>query len=255
MTRSLAFPNQDFVIEGVLASFPRSGRTWLAGMVSEVVMKSLPERRKNVRAFVQNLRKASVAEWRDAFGDLEPPPLRIATHNRYDPKLHVKPIVLVCRQPADSLVSYFHYQSGHQNKFDGTLDDFLRNTGVGVNRLAGWYNSWAEIADGCTTVTYESLRRDTAGELDRVLNAFGIEHELDLDALAERWEFSNRQSLEKKRQPEAAPNALFVRAGEIGGGINEFSDDQAAFFHEELSNRLTPRAHHLLDTLGYTLPA
>lgn len=252
MTNTLTFPDQDFAVEGVLASFPRSGRTWLAGMISEVVMKSLPERRKNVRAFVTDLSDATVAEWRNALGDREPPPLRIATHDKYDPKIHVKPIVLVCRQPEDSMVSYFHYQSGHQNTFDGNLDDFLRNAGVGVNRLANWYNSWAEVTDGCTTVTYESLRRDTAGELDRVLNAFGIEHELDLDALVERWEFSNRQSLEKKRQPEAAPNALFVRAGEIGGGINEFSDDQAAFFHQELSKKLTSRAHRLLSTLGYT---
>lgn len=255
MPESPTEPGSAPVVHAVLASFPRSGRTWLAGMVSSAQNQTL--RRivtgKPARSFVNSLNPDVLDGWQGDYAKLAPPPLRLATHEDYDPELHPQNIVLLCRQPLDAMYSYFHYRSKHTATFEGEVDDFLRNEALGVNRLAKWYNSWSTIRTDATVITYEALRSDTPKELARTLDGLNMDWDCDLRQVCEQFEFSKRQKIERDRleTEEGSADELFVRSGQLGEGEANFSSTEKATIAKLLDEKLSPDSKVMLDELGY----
>lgn len=246
----LPHPTEDAPFAGILASYPRSGRTWLAGMIGEVLRRSVPLP-KGTRVFANDHRASAIKDFYEQFDGPAPIPARLATHLKASEVPHVDRIVLVVRDPFDSLVSYFHYTTKHTSQFDGDISTFLRSSGYGTARLARWFNSWAPRSESALVVPYEQLRQHPATYLAKTLDAFGIEHHEDLEATANRWDFERRQARELERSDSADANALFVRSGAIGTGVTELSDDDAHYVRASLADLLTPHSQALMAELDY----
>lgn len=243
----------DESIHAVLASFPRSGRTWLAGMISAAELRDLRKQAAGpIRAFVNSMDERVIDEWCAAFGDVERPPLRLATHDKYDKRVHPERVVLLVRSPADALWSYYHYRTAHQQSFEGTVDDFLGASGLGIPALARWYNSWVEVKDRAVVIEYEQLRAQPGVELRRALDGLDCTTQVDTEMIAERWEFSRRQENElKNRDGDATPNSLFIRSGVVGEGVEALSDQQLRRLDADLHGLLSPGAAAWMRALGY----
>ncbi len=208
---------------------------------------------KPARSFVHSLNPDVLNGWQGDYARLKPPPLRLATHEGYDPELHTQNIVLLCRQPLDALYSYFHYRSKHTATFEGEVEDFLRSEGLGVSQLAKWYNSWSPIRHDATIITYEALRNDTSTELARTLDGLDMEWDCDLEVIIEQFEFSKRQKIERDRleTDESSVDELFVRSGQLGEGEANFSAAEKATIAELLEEKLSPESKMMLDELGF----
>lgn len=243
----------DEAIHAVLASFPRSGRTWLAGMISAAELRDLRKDAPGpIRAFVNSMSSDVVDEWRSAFGDLQRPPLRLATHEKYDGRAHPERVVALVRSPADALWSYYHYRTAHQQSYAGSLDSFLGEAGLGIPALARWYNSWVETRDTAVVIEYEKLRADPGTHLRRALDGLDCTTTVDTDVIAERWEFSRRQENELKTSNESTtPNALFIRSGVIGEGRESFTGAQMERLESDLHRLLSADAISWMRSLGY----
>jgi len=243
-------PTQDAPFAGILASYPRSGRTWLAGMIGEVLRRSVPLP-KGTRVFATDHREEAITEFYEQFDGPAPIPVRLATHMKASEVPPVERVVLVVRDPFDSLVSYFHYTTKHTSQFDGDIGAFLQSRGYGTERLARWFNSWAPMSATALVVPYEQLRQHPATYLSKTLDAFGIEHDEDLEATAGRWDFERRQAREVERSESADANSLFVRSGAVGTGVAELTDAEVRYVHSSLTELLTPASQALMTELGY----
>ncbi len=240
----------ELTIEALLASYPRSGRTWLAGMVSEVIRRSTPLP-KGTRVFINEHSDKAIVEWNAQFDGPAPAPLRLATHNSRHEVPAAPHTVMIIRHPYDSLVSYFHYTTKHTEQFGGDIPGFLRSPSHGIFRLARWFNSWAPGADDVTVVSYETLRTNPGPELGRALAGLGVDHDEDLDAVANRWAFEKRQAKELERTGPTDADALFIRSGKVGGGREELTDHDISTINETLRSSLNDDALRLLTSHGY----
>ncbi len=242
-------------VDGVIASYPRSGRTWLAGMIGDVLRQSL-QLPVGHRYFVNTDAQQDLEAFFTQFGPDAPPiPARLATHKLSHSTPRADHLVIVVRDPFDSLVSYYHYTTKLRGEFSGDMDDFLGSKNHGVTRLAEWFNSWASRRTAATVVTYERLRTDTAVQLGRALDGLGIDHDVDLDVVARRWNFEDRQAREIDRTGESDVDSRFVRRGEVGTGRLELSPAQIVTIETNLGTNLTAQARAWMSDLSYEIGA
>jgi hypothetical protein len=156
-------------------------------------------------------------------------------------RFHGKRVVLLARHPLDALVSMWHQRRTRvEPRYDGDIASFVDSPVYGLEKLLRFYELWEQAyrtGFPVLLVRYEDLRRDPAGQFERVLEFIGAQ--LDpaaVEAAVERTSFSRMQELERSgRGPRYAssglgifatgdpadPNAFHVRRGEIGGYRDE----------------------------------
>jgi hypothetical protein len=251
--------------DAVVVSYGKSGRTWLRAMLSRYFIRhhGLPTERM---IGFDNLHR------------LDPKAPRILfTHDNYirsytgnlDSKRDFRgtKVVLLVRHPADVAVSqYFQWKfrmRPHKkalNRYpahdsDMSVGDFLTHADVGVPGVIGFLNGWgAERASlpQLLVVRYEDLRRDTAGELGRVLRFLGeTPTEVELADCVAFASVENMRKLEEKTgswlagsrmKPgdKANPDSFKVRRAKVGGWRDYVDDGQAAGIEALIERELRP---------------
>ncbi len=202
------------IAQPVLASFPRAGRTWLATLIHGAVAGSADGGMELLQG-----------------GDHRV----LLTHDDFDPAQHGGPTVLVLRDPADQLVSFFHYMSDHLGEYRGTLAESVHSENQGVPRLARWFNTWGEVAPRCFATTYEALRTDTATELVKVLDGLHLapHADLDLEGLVAACDFSIAHAFESAAAASGADKGDAGQDGAAGRARDEASESKAGEEGEE----------------------
>lgn len=219
----------------VLASFPRSGRTWLATLVHGAVGGSAD---------------AGLAMLQ---GDDH---RALLTHDDFEPTLHRGPTVLLLRDPADQLVSFFHYMRDHLGDYDGDLSASMAAEHQGIPRLARWYNSWGRLAAPDYVTTYERLRGDTVAELDAVLAGLGLRDQVEvaLDRIVTSCDFALAHAVEASAGgPDRPTDALFARQGRIRASREVLNAGQVDSLFEQLRGELTAEGSRLFDRGGFRI--
>lgn len=234
--------------DAFLASYPRSGNTWLRFMLFEA-LTGTPAGFSSVRRAIPH-----VNPYMDTRPLLPNGARLFLTHEQYGrPYRHASAVYLV-RDVRDVIISEYGRRQmtlSYTNDFDHFLEDFLRGRihrfGSWTDHVAGWTHR-AAIADGSMLlVRYEDLKTDPAKKLSEVLQFLGEPRSPSV--IRGAVDNNNLQAMREKedriRLPEATPGFRFVNKG-MSGSWRERLDPRQIRRIEEASGRL-------LERLGYVL--
>lgn len=199
-----------------LASFPKSGNTWLRILLEKATGKtsgSVYTDRVYTRTTLEGVvTKTHELEYRD-----------------YNKAIHL------IRNPFDVVDSYFH----HKQKMDGLQDlnwsDHLQTTTSDWKAHTAY---WMEAPLPTLIVRYEDLKRDTVFQVKLITRFLGLD--CSFDQIAEAVE---QTTLEKMRKENPEYGDKFFRSGQIGKGIERFSSEEREIVRQSL--------HEYLSALGY----
>ena len=225
----------------VVISHAKSGRTWLAAMISHVYHRRYGIAESELLRF-DNFHRI----------DARIPRILFSHDNRKNEERRPlfapsdfsgRKVILLVRDPRDVAVSAF-FQSLRNARKGGSVDnpgDSLYEYLVAYKlpRVIGFLQRWQEQLDQieqCLVVRYEDLRADAEQELARIF-AF-IEGRADPDEISRAVAFASFDSLKKKEASNfftsdklrpgdpANPNSFKVRRGKVAGYQDYFTDEQ-----------------------------
>ena len=249
----------------VIVSFGKSGRTWLRMLLSRFFQLRF------------GLRPSAFVGFDNLHRKDERIPRVFFTHDNYlrdytghrDTKqdFYGKKVVLLVRQPADVAVSQYHQWKYRMRPHKKGLNrypehgaevdvfGFTMDEAAGLPKVIEFMNGWARERPRLRellVVRYEDLRRDTAGELRRVLEFIGqapTEGELtdcvafasveNMRALEEKRAFWLAGSRMRPRDPKN-PESFKVRRAKVGGYRDYFDAAQTAQIDALTEARLLP---------------
>lgn len=197
----------------LLASFPRSGSTWVRFMLCNLISllewdgKAVDFAVLN-RTMVELGVNSLVEPWRHVAI-----PRVVKTHKPYWPLFsRARAAIGLVRDPRDVMVSSYHFYKDRQRSYCGEFAGFIRNRDLGLEAWFTHYASWQ--AHWTLLIRYEDIRSDTYRELGRILDLLGVHCSQETAHEAIR-----RSSIENVRRAEAsaagpqAKDARFARDG------------------------------------------
>ena len=249
-------------INAVLASYPKSGRTWFRFILSTylVGLYGLEPALDLYSTFtVMPNFDLDPERGLPAFGfegHAPPVPLIAVSHRPYSRLwLRQRPVIFMLREPKDVLVSSYFHATRQKHRFSGEIDAFLHDPDQGIAALTEYLNGWSAglRRHPHIVLSYEKLTRDPVGETAGVLAFLGVEIRPDLLARAvEAGRFQNMQKLELSkglpghRYDRNDGESLRMRRGQVGGFVDYLTPAQIALIDEACDRRLTPGTKALL---------
>jgi hypothetical protein len=228
-----------------VASYPRSGNTWLRFMLFEILLGQSPSF-NHVDKVVPDIGK------QDKASPVLPHGGRlIKTHEPYRPE-YAKAIYLV-RDARDVALSEFAYQKAlglAEDDFDQFLTRFLRGT---VNPFGSWaahVDSWMKAKDEgraeILLLRFDELRREPEISLGKMMEFLAMPVGADLIHRAvSNNSVEKMRDQEKKNPVKASAKGRFIRSGAVEGWREKFTEPQARLVQQ--------RAGSVLSRLGYSM--
>ncbi len=217
----------------ILASYPKSGNTWMRFLFCNVVSLLEWDGRTVDHGTVDATMPELGVDNLLVHHKYNCIPRMVKTHRRYIPLFARNKSVYIHRDPRDTLVSYFHFVTDRPSPlFAGELSEFVRHPRFGINSLLAHRASWIDRATA--TVSYEGLKKDGVDRFKEVLARI----ELDLpdeivNEAFERSRFERVRELEEKtghpKLGKAMPEVRFAREGRVGGWRERFSDSDCDY--------------------------
>lgn len=234
-----------------MASFSKSGSTWLANMLSELPgfsryqpagwTASLNEEPNEdiYPGMFDEVRRALVIIKGHTRGTRSNAGQLLASNRKY---------LITVRDPRDQIISDYWYtrnRPGHPNHptamrldlrsfIDRELNPLLSGT-----QRADWIREWLTHRDPRLSllVRYEDLLVDTSGTLDKIFTFLGLEgFHSSIPKIVSRHEFAQRSS---GRTPGAEDTSSFVRKGVSGEWRDIFTEELKAAFAVEMEDIVT----------------
>jgi hypothetical protein len=159
-----------------------------------------------------------------------------------------KPILVLCRDPRDVLVSLFFQLSKRRREFDGPLSDLIHHPRFGIVSMIEvmntWMREWGEKSN-FKLLRYEDCRQDTRAAFEPVLKFFGFDS-IDEEALSHGLRFSSFENMKKMEasrefqkgillpQDPADPDSFKVRRGIVGGYRDYLSAGELNFVEQAM---------------------
>lgn len=225
----------------VLASYPKSGSTWLRFMLAALISED-PQQVDFLNVQIRVPELSNTAAHHGVDFDALPDPRLFRSHAPYNPCF--PRVVYLLRDPRDVFVSYYH----HQRKFaqyTGSLTDYLRSHRGRYNwasHVAGWLDH-ADDPDRFLIVRYEMLRADPIAELTRVVRYIGLDaDEMRIRTAVEISSFENMRRLEDHKGlgyvAGGDPTQRFVRRGKANGWRDELNAENQALVEAMCGNTM-----------------
>lgn len=251
-------------VSAYLCSYPKSGRTWvrfaLVNLMNEAYGLDLDLDMENMFQLIPNDDgEGQTQPWkrldRYAFADRPGMPFVAMSHLPWDGRFRDPSVVLLLRNPADTLTSRYFHVTRHERKLDASIDEFAHHEQFGVPSLVEFFASWEPHSedDNVKVITYEQMRRKPLEPFRRIVDQLGIEAtdaQLE-DALA-------ASTVEKMREIEKAsgvgqpnaydrndPQAMRVRKAKVGGWREELAPQTVEYLMESFA--ASPPAMALLE--------
>ena len=222
-----------------VASYPRSGNTWLRMMLFQILMGQSP-----LFTDVDQV-LPDVGKHEKALPVLPQNCRLIKTHESY--RSEYGRAVYLVRDARDVALSEFAYQKALgliPDDFDRYLARFLRGT---VNPFGSWQdhvNSWMRAQeDGRAQIflmRYDQLRRDPVPSLSKIMEFLGVSVTPEAIERAVADNSMEKMRDKEKRNPlKASAKGRFVREGSVGGWREKFSATQAQLVQQCVGPVLT----------------
>lgn len=215
-----------------LISYPKSGRTWLRYILTQLDLVRYVEFHH------------------DGFEFSDP---RMEPHNFDRParlrRYAEQRIVYLERDPRDVMVSLYFQITGRMRDiydYQGTISAFLRDEYFGAGTLKQFREMWAELAPAlcCLKVTYEECHRDMTLVTQRILGFYGFEiPRARLSEVITAAQFERMRLVEQTRKvtdPWLRPRneAPKLRRGKVGGFREELSEADIAYLDSVFGDQL-----------------
>jgi hypothetical protein len=222
-----------------VASYPRSGNTWLRFMLYEILVGQSSSFR-NVHQVVPDIGKQN-----DALPVLVNQGRLIKTHEAYRP-LYKKSIYLV-RDARDVALSEFAYQKAlglAPDDFEEYLPRFLRGE---VNPFGSWtahVASWMEAKERGSAeillVRFDEMRSRPEAALAGMMEFLKVPVERDVIRRAVANNSVEKMRDKEKINPQkASAKGRFIRNGAVGGWREKFTETQVELVERCAGNILT----------------
>lgn len=219
-------------LDYLLCSYPKSGNTWVRilyfNYLNSFFSRGDPFTFPMLDRVMPELGRSRLSsQWM-----FEPSPRAVKTHMRFQYWLSRAPAVLIVRNPADVMISYFRYMQGLSSfEVNGGVSQFLRHPVFGVDAWMRYHQAWVPHAG--LLVSYRDLKADTAGEFSRCLEFMGVKPDKDrvLNAV-EASSFDKVRSAESRghsRPDEIKEGFKFARDGSDGQAIRQLDTDDLEF--------------------------
>lgn len=254
-------------IDAILASYPKSGRTWFRFILSSYLVSAfgvpIDPDLYSMFTVMPNF-DMDPARGLPAFGFAThepPPPLIAVSHLAYsNRRFRDHPVIFMVRDPRDVMVSSYFHATRQKHRFSGDIDGFLKDPDQGIASLTRYLNDWSAGLQRRSHIvlSYEDLSRDPQGQTARVLDFLNIAVDpAMLGRAVDAAGFRNMQDLELTRglpghdYDLADTESRRMRRGKVGGFDDYLSPDQIRLVQTACDRDLTPRAKALF---GRPLP-
>jgi hypothetical protein len=251
----------------VAVGYPKVGNTWLRVTLGRYVQKlaGLPDLPLFEPGDALRLSKAAGPA---AAGYFTHAPLEWTTQTASELSyenvvrpFREKKVILLVRHPLDAVVSHYMHKSykiEDGTRFTGSLDDFVEDRILGLDKLLKFYEIWREGINrvrACSLWRYEDARRDPLNNLLQIARFLNLpmDHSAAKDAV-NFSSFENMKSIESSGASFAfkssgfqvfgggdrsEPNAFHVRNGQIGEYKTKFGPDRSLKYERVVSARLS----------------
>lgn len=219
-------------LDVVIASYPRSGNTWLRLLLADLLLQlnEIPTATKlptHEDELIPDLDRGDPA-FVERDGIVLPCGF-YKTHRCYQAGMHRT--VWVIRQPTASLVSYFHFHRRYAEltQFaEQGIDLFCKQFAIDWCRHTQHHQSIVTTDPERTLmVTYEGLHANPIEELARIAQFLGIHADRSMCEIAiDNHSFAKQRATEK----EAGENGeFFFRSGQVDSARNELTEEANEF--------------------------
>lgn len=230
-----------------LVSYPRSGNTWLRHLLRDVISSQYPEvpYPKELWMLIPDLHRSEHPMVHPAQDQFQLATRILKSHNLNE--LDNRRFIYLVRNPADALVSYYHFFRMHER---------TRELGVeGVDAFCkvmvkGWaahvsiaLDQYRKNPSEVLIATYENLMADGVSELRRIAQFLGFTpSEATLLTILERNSFNQLRAREVVHQGAAATS--FFRKGQPGTAQEEIARETLDLI-ESVTSEVYSRARHI----------
>jgi hypothetical protein len=130
-----------------------------------------------------------------------------------------------------------------KHKGSGATEDissFIKSSEYGIKKWCLHVNSWLNKAD--TIVRYESMKKNTANEVIKVLNKLNLKNKLEDELIkraVERSSFNNMRKIEDRKGIDVMKGSFkndykFIRKGKTGEWRDSLKKSDIDFIRESL---------------------
>ncbi|XP_056135086.1 sulfotransferase family 5A, member 1 [Lampris incognitus] len=254
LQNALRFPFQDTDI--LIATYPKSGTTWIQEIVTLVCNRGDP----HLSQTVENWARAPWLEHFYAPALLETSsqcPRILTTHLPYHLMASAlqgskAKVIYVSRNPKDVAVSFYHYHK--LAKFlpePGSFQDFLNafldgtlNFGSWFDHVKGWICPTVAV-DNLLHITYEEMKLDLRSSIERVSSLLQCPLvEEEMNSCLKHCSFDSMKNNRMVNYTSVAPEIMdhtkgsFMRKGKAGDWKNLFTDEQSRHFDSIFRSRM-----------------
>ncbi|KAM8763396.1 sulfotransferase family 5A, member 1 [Acanthopagrus schlegelii] len=251
---ALKFPFQDTDI--LIASYPKSGTTWMQEMVTLISNRGDP----HLSRTVPNWARAPWLEQHYFAAVLEASsitPRVITTHLPHHLlgltlQSSKAKVIYVSRNPKDVSVSFYHFHKmANFLPEPGTFPEFLNRFLEGTLSYGSWFDHVKEWTSQTATmsnllhVTYEEMSLDPHGTIKRVSSFLQCPlMEDEVNSCVKHCSFSSMKDNKMVNYTQIAEEIMdhskgsFMRKGKIGDWKNMFTEEQNQYFRSVFKSKM-----------------
>ena len=228
----------------VLASYPKSGNTWVRFIVAYAIRKleklDLCVDFHTINNLVPPLELPGYRV--QPFWEVSKRCRVVKTHSVW--RLKVLRVILVIRDPADVMYSYCKYLNGDSIQ-SIELGELIESKVYGISAYTACFESYMRRESEIIVVSYERLLNDCRTESARILRFWHWEiGDRELSEIVELTSFALMRELEVKRgSPGSSGDFRVVRTGRAGDGFNAMCDSDLRRIYSEI--RKSPTLSYL----------
>jgi hypothetical protein len=239
-----------------IVSFPKSGRTWLRMLIGRALCQryGLPE--AQVLDTFELTRAAGILPTifsHDGTSNTEGRHFRRLDRSKR--AYRDKRVLLLCRDPRDTVISCFFEATKRKGVYAGTLSEFLRDPHYGIEKIVTFYELWdaaRSVPEELLIVSYEGLHADPGKLLRETLAFMGASDlpERTITDAIEYGRFDNMRRMEQsgglgegsRMRPGDASDASSykTRKGKVGGFAETLSPEDLAYANRVLAEHACP---------------
>lgn len=233
-------------------SIGKSGRTWLRVLLNKYLSLryDLPFNLDNMS--IQNKDLPSIRYTHEMWRTYSHVSVIERILGKYvipDSIIFTKKVIVLYRDPRDVVVSlYFQATKRSSQKLKCDMSDFIRDKKYGIHNIIRVMNIWKmrfKNHPECFWLGYEALKKDTTGELLKLLAFISI-GEIEMQTVEDAVEFSRFENMKRmeasgafdksilKPHDPSDPDSFKVRAGKVGGYKSHFNDEDLGYLEDAM---------------------